>query len=129
MEAITYAGDETHMPMKYISEVYKELYTKLISELEKYAEHIVECLGDDFNQEDLIRVGYTEIDGLAEAIVYPRTSIVDGEGIVNPMFFYGYYVYLTENYNVKIKFTQNHQEFQEMLENGSRMNHNYLPKK
>jgi len=111
------------------SELYKELYIYLISRLEKYAEYIQLTLGDQFNINDLVTVTYDEVNGMAQAVVYPRASVVDGKGIVDPLFFCGYYVYLTDDYQVKITFSTNHEEYQEMLENGSRMKNDYLPKR
>lgn len=115
--------------MKYPSEFYKELYTHLISRLGEYAEYIQIKLGDKFDINDLVTVTYDKVNGMAQAVVYPKASVVDGEGVVNPMFFCGYYVYQIEDYKLEIKFSTNPQEYQEMLKKGSERKNDYLPKR
>lgn len=90
------------------------LYLKSIHELEKYSYYILRCLDKvniNVKPSDFILLTQERKNGtIAQAIVYPRESIVDGVGVVNPMFFYGFKWDYTEDYNVEVVFTEDYEE-------------------
>ena len=62
--------------------------------LENYAQYMLRCLhrvGIHPRPSDIAHCTFERKNGqIAEAVVYPVTSCIDGKGIVNPMFFYGF---------------------------------------
>lgn len=90
------------------------LYCKSIHELELYAYYILRCLyrcNIHIQPSDLTMVTQERDNGsIAQAVVYPKESVVDGEGIVNPMFFYGFKWDYTEDWNIKVTFTEDPEE-------------------
>lgn len=91
-----------------------ELYCKSLHELELYAYYILRCLyrcNIHITPSDLTLITQERENGrIAQAVVYPRESVVDGEGIVNPMFFYGFKWDYTEDLNIEVTFTENPEE-------------------
>ena len=88
-----------------------KVHMECLHELEQYAYYITRCIGKDFNMNDIIRVQFENPKGIAEAIVYPRTSVINGQGIVNPLFFKAYSLTITKE-GIQIWFTENPNEFQ-----------------
>ena len=91
-----------------------KLYLKSIRELELYAYYILRCLyrcNIHIRPSDLTLITQERENGtIAQAVVYPKESVIDGEGIVNPMFFYGFKWDYTEDLNIKVTFTENPEE-------------------
>ena len=91
-----------------------QLYCKSIHELELYAYYILRCLhrcNIHIRPSDLTLITQERNNGsIAQAVVYPRESVVDGEGIVNPMFCYGFKWDYTEDLNIKVTFTEDYRE-------------------
>lgn len=91
-----------------------KLYLKSIRELELYAYYILRCLyrcNIHIQPSDLTLITQERNNGsIAQAVVYPRESVVDGKGIVNPMFCYGFKWDYTENYDIKVTFTEDYKE-------------------
>jgi hypothetical protein len=57
---------------------------------------------------------FKDTDGMAQAVVYPKSSIVEGEGVVNPMFFYGYCLDIKED-GMHLFFTEDFEELDAMV--------------
>lgn len=72
----------------------EKTYWKALKELENYARYMLRCLhrvGIHPTPSEITHVTFERNNGqIAEAIVYPISSVVDGQGVVNPMFFYGF---------------------------------------
>ena len=72
----------------------EKAYWKALKELENYARYMLRCLhrvGIHPTPADIIHVTFERNNGqIAEAVTYPRSSGIDGVGVVNPMFFYGF---------------------------------------
>lgn len=95
-------------------EAIDKLYLKSIKELELYAYYILRCLyrcNIHIQPSDLTLITQKrDIGSIAQAVVYPRESVVDGEGVVNPMFFYGFKWDYTGDSNIKVTFTEDYKE-------------------
>jgi len=73
---------------------FNKLYFKALKELEQYCQYCLRCLhraGIHATPTDFVLLtGKRKNGNIYEALVYPKTAVVDGVGIVNPMFFYGF---------------------------------------
>ena len=94
-----------------------ELYYKSLRELEEYCYYCLRCLyraGITPRPDDFARVTFERNNGtIAEAVVYPVSACIDGEGVVNPMFFYGFkwdYDFKDLNNFIKVTFTESYKE-------------------
>ena len=88
------------------------VHMECLGELEHYIHYIMRCLGQNFDYDRLVSVQYENRNGISQAVVYPKESIIEGQGVVNPMFFYAYALELTEE-GIKLWFTEDHKKFQE----------------
>lgn len=82
---------------KQINQMINEFdkkYLKALTELEKYAQYILRCLhraGIHPTPKDLGFATFERENGtISQAVFYPIESAVDGVGVVNPAFFYGF---------------------------------------
>lgn len=85
---------------KYV-QLLNEMILKCFYEMEQYLYYVLRCLYrcgiqvrpyyDDF-------VHVMQDEGIVHAVVYPKSSIRDGYGVVNPLFFFG--VKITDNGDV-----------------------------
>lgn len=66
------------------------VHMQCLHELEVYAYYIARCLQEKFNLKDIVLVSFDEPKGIRQAVVYPKSSVINGEGVVNPLFFFGY---------------------------------------
>ena len=89
-----------------------QVHLECLHELEQYCYYIARCLGKNFNMNEIVRVQFENPKGMTEAIVYPKSSVVDGQGIVNPMFCFGYCLKITEQ-GIQLQFTEDYNEFQQ----------------
>ena len=89
-----------------------EIHMECLSELEHYIHYIMRCLGQNFDYDRLVSVHYENRNGISQAVVYPKESIIEGQGVVNPMFFYAYALEITEE-GIQLWFTEDHKKFQE----------------
>ena len=75
---------------KYV-QLLNEMILKCLHEMEQYIYYVLRCL---YRCGIPVRPYYDDfihiIQDDAHAIAYPRSSIVDGVGVVNPLFFFGF---------------------------------------
>lgn len=72
-----------------INEFLMQCYHKI----EEYIHYMLRCLhrcGIHPNPQEFVHIKQELPDGFSEGIVYPRTAIINGKGVVNPMFVYGF---------------------------------------
>lgn len=91
------------MGLKELTKPLNDLLYSCIHELEKYAIYVCQCLGKNVNLDDFVVVHFEKRHGTAMAMVYPKSCAVDGLGVVNPMFFYGFYIQMGERINDDLK--------------------------
>ena len=93
-----------------LTEAMEKFHKKILyydSKLNDYAEYILEMLkieGIPATPKDLVYVTVEQENGFSKAIIYPRESVVDGKGVVNPLYFYGYEIDFKE---ATITFSEN----------------------
>ena len=86
-------------------------HLECLHELEKYTYYMAQSMGKNFDLKKIVRVTYENPHGISEAVVYPKESVIDGEGVVNPLFFYAYSFEIKED-GIQIWFTEDYKEFQ-----------------
>ena len=86
-------------------------HMECLHELEQYVYYIARCLGKNFNMNEIVRVQFENPKGISEAVVYPKSSVIDGKGIVNPLFFYAYSLEMTKE-GIILWFTEDYKKFQ-----------------
>lgn len=73
---------------------FDKIYIKSIKNLENYAQYILRCMhrvNVPVYPEDIGFATFERKNGtIAQAVFYPISSAVDGKGVVNPAFFYGF---------------------------------------
>lgn len=89
-----------------------KVHMECLNELEHYIHYIMRCLGQNFDYDKLVSVHYENPNGISQAVVYPRESVISGQGVVNPMFFYAYALEISEE-GIQLWFTEDHKKFQE----------------
>lgn len=73
---------------------FDKQYLKALNRLEKYAQYMLRCLhraGIHPTPQDIGFATFEREKGtISQAVFYPVTSAVDGEGVINPAFFLGF---------------------------------------
>lgn len=88
-------------------------HMKCLQTLEEYAYYITRCLKEKFNINEIVRVTFENPKGMHEAIIYPKSSVIQEQGIKNPMFFFAYVLNIHED-GIHLIFTEDYEEFERM---------------
>ena len=97
--------------------VINEIQLQCYQELENYLCYMMRCLlrtGQQWDNDKITVVTFEKTSGVSQGVVYPASSVIDGQGIVNPAFFYGYYIGhdMNDKYKFKILITEDYRLLQ-----------------
>ena len=110
---VTPNNNNINIFQEYIKKI-DQLYCKSMHELELYAYYILRCLyrcNIHIQPSDLFLITQERANGtITQAIVYPRESVIDGKGIINPMFCYGFKWDYDSKWNIMVTFTEDPME-------------------